>query len=121
MESFEEQAADFMKYLWNTSSGDGEAVDPEHLEMILKLGPEDDHILGRLRREGRHGEITDLGGGRLRYSIDVYDAAEMKPWIRTFTGRIESISCSNGSVTESLHSDLEAMYEMYGGEEDAVQ
>ena len=121
MESFEEQAEDFMKYLWNTSSGDGETVNTEHLEMILKLGPENDHILGRLRREGRHGEITDLGGGRLRYSIDVYDAAEMKPWIRTFTGRIESLSCSNEAVTESLYSDLEAMYEMYGGEEDAVQ
>ena len=39
---------------------------------------------------------------------------EMLPWIRTFTGRIVSLSCSNPEVTEWFYGDLDEMMQMYG-------
>ena len=55
------------------------------------------------------------------FSADVYDAAEMLPWIRTFIGRIEKLECSNSHVIETFYADLEAMRAVYGGDNDAVQ
>ena len=104
----------YIKYLWNTSSGRNQST--YHLEMILHIEDSDEHILRRLEREGKHGSITALEDNRYRYSIDVYDAGEMIPWIRTFTGRIEKLSCTNPSVTETFYHDLDALYDMYGGE-----
>lgn len=114
-------ANDFTKHLWNTSSGYARTVD--HLEMTLRITPQEDYILQRLEREGKHGSVEEIGDDRFRYSVDVYDAAEMLPWIRTFTGRIEELSCTDPEVTKVFYGDLEEMISMYlqdGGDGDAV-
>lgn len=38
----------------------------------------------------------------------------MLPWIRTFTGRIRSFSCSNPEVETRLWKGMEEMYALYG-------
>ena len=35
----------------------------------------------------------------------------MLPWIRTFTGRIAGLSCSNKNITATFYDDLETMAE----------
>ena len=114
-------AADFTSHLWNASGGWDTSI--EHLEMILRIDPQDIHILRRLEREGKHGRVEPLGGDRYRFTIDVFDATEMIPWIRTFIGRIEKLTCDNPIVERRFYGDLETMYEMYGnggGDGDAV-
>ena len=91
--------------------------------MFLRIDPQDIHILRRLEREGKHGRVEPLGGDRYRFTIDVFDATEMIPWIRTFIGRIEKLTCDNPIVERRFYGDLETMYEMYGnggGDGDAV-
>ena len=78
-------------------------------------------ILDRLERERRCARIEVAGEGLFRVIADVYDATEMLPWIRTFTGRIAELKCSNAYVTDTFYADLERMREIYGGERDAVQ
>ena len=56
-----------------------------------------------------------------RFTADVYDASEMLPWLRTFTGRILELKCSNPAVTDQFQQDLKRMAELYGGGGDAVQ
>lgn len=112
-------AEDFVRHLWNTSSGYDHKLD--HLEMVLHIEPREFFILQRLEREGKHGKVEKIGEDRYRFTIDVYDATEMQPWLRTFIGRIESLSCSNKVVEKVFYDDLEAMYAMYGGDENAVQ
>lgn len=115
------EAEEFISRMWNTSSGNTGSL--EHLEMTLHIDCHSMHILHRLEREGRHGIIEKIGEDTYRYEIDVHDAAEMRPWLRTFTGRIESLKCSNPKVTEVFYEDLDAMFAMYdgsGGDEDAV-
>lgn len=117
----EDKAVEFTRYLWNASSGSGGELD--HLEMTLYIEPQDKHILQRLEREGKHGHVEDLGDNRFKYVIDVYDATEMHPWIRTFTGRIEQLTCSNQAVVDVFYKDLRELNAMYlrdGGDVDAV-
>ena len=49
------------------------------------------------------------------------DALELLPWIRTFTGRVASLQCTNPEVARRFYGDLAAMQAMYGGDTDAVQ
>ena len=46
--------------------------------------------------------------------LDVYDALELLPWIRTFICRISCFECSNRDVQTLFREDLLQMYRMYG-------
>lgn len=109
---------EFRRHIWGTSTG--EEFSLEHLEMTVRFGADEQYILKRLEREKRGGTVTLLDECTCRYTADVYDAAEMLPWIRTFIGRIEKLECSNPEVVRKFYEDLERMYAMYGGDEDAV-
>lgn len=117
------EAADkHLKHVWNISIRNDNRL--EHVELTLKVEEWANYIVHRLRREGKHGVIEYLGDGIFKFSIDVYDASEMLPWIRTFTGRILRFECSNTEVQERFYADLELMYREYrdkdGGDKDAI-
>lgn len=109
----------YRQHLWGTSGGAGRSID--HFEMVLRYGPGEDYIPQRLEREKRTGTVEDLGGGRLRFTADVYDASELMPWVRTFLGRIEKLECSNPAVTARFRETLRELYDMYGGGEHGIQ
>ena len=104
------------KNLWGVSVKRDRGLD--HIEMTLRAGEDEYFIMDRLQREKRCGMAERIDEGRIRFAADVHDASEMLPWLRTFTGRIESLSCSNPEVAERFYADLEAMARMYGGETD---
>lgn len=115
----EEVADSYTHYLWNASGGD--TVD--HLEMTLRIEEGEDYILQRLLREGKHGHVEPVGENRYKFVIDVYDAKEMLPWLRTFIGRIEELTCSNPDVVKVFYEDLDELHAIYcgtGGDGDAV-
>ena len=47
----------------------------------------------------------------------------MLPWIKSFTGRILDLQCTNQAVLDKVTADLETMYQMYGkeAEDDAAE
>ncbi len=104
---------DFDKNLWGVSVGEHTL---DHIEMLVHAGPDEGFIADRLRREKRHGAVEQIDGETWRFSADVYDAAEMLPWLRTFIGRIVKLECSNEFVVRRFREDLEAMRRLYGGE-----
>lgn len=114
------RAAEFERPLWGVAFH--KDLHTEHLEMTLYIEPWAGYILERLKREGRHGVIERLDDTHYRYAIEVYSAEEMLPWLRSFTGRITSLSCSNESVTKRFYDDLETMREMCqdGGAQDDI-
>ena len=67
------------------------------------------------------GSVEKLNGQTFLFKADVYDAMEMLPWIRTFTGRITNLTSTNSTMVETFSEDLKAMQFMYGGDENAVQ
>lgn len=106
----------YRQHLWGTSGGAGRSV--EHFEMVLRVMPGEDYIPRRLQREKRTGTVEQLDETRWRFTADVYDAAELMPWVRTFIGRIESMECSNPEVVKRFRETLAQMIEQYGGKSD---
>lgn len=105
--------------LWGVSLG--EYGDVEHLEMTLWVEDYEYFIIQRLEREKRGGKIEKLDDHYYKFSIDVYDAKEMIPWIRTFIGRIVHLECSNHGVVEKFYQDFQKVYDTYlGGDENVI-
>jgi len=111
--------AGFERHLWGVSTGQAHRLD--HLEMTVSIGPGEEYIVQRLEREKRHGTVERLDAHSCKFTADVYDAAEMLPWLRTFMGRITDLQCSNSYVTDTFFADLERMGALYGGDGGAVQ
>lgn len=122
-ESVEEAPTDslraFQSKVWGVATKAG--TETEHLELVIHAEPEESYVVQRLHREKRCGTVTELGGGNWRFEADVFDAVELLPWIRTFTGRIVSLKSTNPEVEKRFYGDLAAMRAMYGGDADAVQ
>ncbi len=109
---------DFCSHSWGvTGNGDSRL---EHIEMTVYVGPDDSYIIERLEREKRCGIVEELDSTHWRFSADVYDALEMLPWLRTFTGRVTDLRCTDGRVISRFWKDLEDLATVYGGENDAV-
>lgn len=83
------------------------AVDEEH----------ESHIIQRLRREGRGGQVTRLEPGLWRYTNEVYDVGEMMNWVKTFIGRIVALEGDDQRAIDRFYDDVRRMVGMYGGEE----
>lgn len=107
-----EKAEALYRQCWSVSLGNGREL--QSLAMELRVGRQEEFLAERIRREGRHGRLEQVGEERWRYTIEVWDAMEMLPWLRTFTGRILHLTCSNPEVEETFQRDLSAMYRLYG-------
>lgn len=117
-DDLEQRLHSFMGQVWGVSRGKtGELT---HLEMTVYAGDDEPHIPQRLDREKRCGRVEQLDEHHWRFVVDVADALEMLPWIRTFTGRITELKCDDARVTERFYGDVAALAEMYGGDADAV-
>ncbi len=111
-----EQCDAYREHLWGVSGTPQSAVD--RLEMRLRITEEDGEVLDRLLREKRGGAVFREGPDAWVFSIEVYDASEMLPWIRTFTGHITSLSCSNPHIVSRYRDDLNKTLELYEGNAD---
>jgi len=86
----------------------------DHMEFDVYAGDGEDFIVSRLEREKRCGSVKQIAAHTWRFTADVYDAAEMLPWIRTFISRITRLRCSNRAVEARFREDMEKMYRLYG-------
>lgn len=91
----------------------------EHVDFTVKIADSEGHIVRRLEREKRIGQIEKLDDNTYRFSAEVYDTSEMIPWIRTFICRITELNFSNKVLEKQFKKDIEEMYHMYGIEEAA--
>ena len=106
-------------YLWGVEIGDPKKT--SHVEMTIQIGDDEAYILQRLECEKRNGHVEQVSANQYKYVADVFDAMELLPWIRTFTGRITKLESSNPLLKQKYEEDLEKFYAMYGGgDEDAV-
>lgn len=98
---------------WGVSFGESRGLETLSFTVVLDEEREA-HILGRLKREGRGGTITRVEPGIWRYERQCFDCNEVMPWVKTFTGRILSFSCSNLMIEKKFYRDMERMARMYG-------
>lgn len=101
-------------YLWGVSFQGGGHTHLETITLTLHIQERtEDYILERLSREGKGGTITKIAPHTYTYEKEVFDSNEMLPWLRTFTGRILDIKCSNERLTQRFYKDLGQMYKLY--------
>ena len=101
-------------YLWGVSFQNTEHIHRQWVRLTLHIAePKELFIVSRLEKEGRGGIVTRIDDNTYTYEIEVFDAHEMMPWIRTFTGRILEFKSSSPQLESMFYNDLNRMYEMY--------
>ena len=117
-EGLDERLEEFCSHIWGVNINNASKLD--HIEMTIYAGEDEPFIPQRLKREKRCGTVTQIDATHWLFSADVYYAIEMLPWLRTFTGRITDLRCSDKSVTERFWNDFQELDRIYGGDGDAV-
>lgn len=74
------------------------------------------HIIQRLLREKRCGNLTRVSENLYELEIDVFDPMEPMHWIKTFFGRITKLEGGSESARKMFFSDIERMDAMYNGD-----
>ena len=106
-----------LSHCWGVSFGGRSRLETLSMKLYIDETKES-HIISRLRREGRGGEVERVRENIWLYTGTFFDTNEMLPWIKSFTGRILDLQCTNQAVLDKATADLETMYQMYGKEED---
>lgn len=101
-----------MPRCWGVSFGGSSRMEEIYIKILLDEENES-HILNRLYREGRGGEILKIREHEYLYSGAFFDTNEMLSWVKTFTGRILDIQGTNAFAITKITRDFEKMYEMY--------
>ena len=107
------RARAMLPYVWGSSTGRTQAhnaaASPALQEVALCIrcdAKEEPYIARRLLRECRGGRVTfDERAGTATLRVTVCDAKEMRPWLRSFYGRI--LSCEG--LEDVLAEDVAAM------------
>ncbi|MBC8060737.1 MAG: WYL domain-containing protein [Clostridiaceae bacterium] len=76
------------------------------------------HIINRLKREGRGGEVERVAKNIYLYSKELFDMNEAMSWVKSFTGRIISVEGSSKFVVDKFYTDMKRMQEIYMGGDD---
>lgn len=99
---------------WGVSFQNDDHVHLEHVKLILHIYEDSEaYILNRLEREGKGGVVKHIAQDTFTYETDVFDANEMLPWIRSFTGRIMGIESDCKKLKSTFERDFNIMYKMY--------
>lgn len=93
------------------------AEEPEWLKVYISVRDGEDYIVQRLQREKRTGTLEKTDGNLYCLSLETYDLEEVRPWLRTFIGRIEKMECSQKGYVKRFFADIEEMKRLYGGGE----
>lgn len=103
------------KYCFGVSFGDyNRNFQTEKIVIDFIIDEENEsYIVDRLKREKRNGIFEKISENHFRLTINTFDSREIIPWIRTFTGRILSVSCDNKETLKSFYDDIETMHNIY--------
>ncbi|WP_430536050.1 WYL domain-containing protein [Listeria rocourtiae] len=71
------------------------------------------YMLDRIRMEGRHGRLIRLTPKRFEYRVETYDLNGMKPFLRTFVGRIVAIDSGDVAWEQQFFAEIADMYRLY--------
>lgn len=110
--SLKEKLTQNLPHCWGVSFGGRSRM--ETLCMKLHIDEQrEEYVLERLKREGRGGEILKVCENTFLYTGNFFDTNEMLAWVKSFTGRILDLQCSNEAALQKVTLDLERMYQMY--------
>ena len=104
--------SNMQRHMWGVSTNKKARV--QRVEFLIYIGENEEYIYRRLLRERRCGKVERIDEHTARFSAELVDSAEIRSWIRTFTGRIIQLDFGDRTAENLLRSDMEKMYEIYG-------
>lgn len=109
------QIDDLFKHSWSISpkrEKEGTSI----VKIRFSVDPHQDlsFLLNKVKREGKWGTITNIEDKSFIYTIEVNDATEMKPWIRSFGHYAEVIESTNCNLRQELCDEWSDMLGSYG-------
>ena len=100
-----------MAHVWNIALGDSVSTVTIHFTFPR---PEYARELHRLRTTRRHGKITELGNGRVDYTVTVKSELELVPWIRSFGPCAVVDAGQSPTLAARLKADWKEAMTQYG-------
>lgn len=102
---------DHVNNTWNIAFGENVSTVNIHFSF-----PTDDYSkwLSRLVTTQHHGIVTELGNGKVDFSVDVCSELELVPWIRSFGSYATVDMNTNPELANKLKSDWEEALRQYG-------
>lgn len=116
-EQLKETGEKLLKGNWGVSFGSGNIKDFVHILFLIDEQRED-YVIQRLEREKRGGKLQRVKKDIYSYEIELYNAHEMLPWIKTFIGRILKLESSNKAMEKRFYDDMEKIRALYLYEEE---
>lgn len=99
---------------WGVSFINPESPTLEKWVLTLHIDDQKEkYLLKQIEKENKEGTLNKLSKNTYLYTINVLDANEMAPWIRSFTGRILDIKCTNQEVLGRIIHDVKLMKSYY--------
>ena len=99
--------------VWGVSFGNSNRSELACIKLHIDERREQ-YIIDRINREGQGGQLQRLDDNTFLYTKEMFDSTDMTPWIKTFTGRIMELECSNELVSKRFFADMTRMANMYG-------
>lgn len=103
--------SDQFQNVWNIAIGDTISNVTVHFSF-----PEDEYakLLSRLNATKHHGIITELGDGKIDFSVNTCNELELVPWIRGFGSYATVDKNTNPELAARLKSNWEEALKQYG-------
>ena len=100
-----------IKYVWNIALG--ETISTVNIHFSF---PEEEYtkMLSRLIATKHQGSITELGNGKVDFTVDTCNELELVPWIRGFGSYAVVDKITNPELADKLKSNLEEALKQYG-------
>lgn len=99
---------------WGVSFHNDNNTHTEHVKLTVHINEEtEEHIINRFKREGKGGVLSRVAPDTFTYETEVFDANEMLPWIRSFTGRIIKVESDCEKLERLFKRDFYETYKMY--------
>lgn len=100
-----------IKNVWNIALGDTVSTVNIHF-----LFPEEEYqkLLSRLMSTKHHGTVTELGNGRVDFTVDTCNELELVPWIRGFGSYAVVDKTTNPELADMLKSNWKEALKQYG-------
>lgn len=97
--------------VWNIAMGEGTS------EVLIHFNfPEENYSkqISRLKSTRHHGTLTELGNGRVDFSVTVQSELELVPWIRGYGACAVVDQNTNPDLAAKMKTDWEEAIRQYG-------
>lgn len=102
---------DNIENIWNITFGKNTTEVVIHFQFPLSDYAK---YLDRLKRTMHNGKITELGDGKITFSVNVQSELELVPWIRSFGEFAVVDQYTNTELANKIKSDWKEAMQQYG-------